>query len=826
MTKLIQSAWAKALGAIVVLALAALGSRLVLAQTRGDGEVVAEVRVTGNQVIKIEKIMTYIHTRAGHEFNKSKIYEDVERLIKSKLFKDVRLEIQKVPNGSLVTFHMYEQPNTVLDVIFRNVHHIPQKDLDEMTMAIRKGNPLNPAVNIKAARDIQDYLKMAKGRYWANVTLEEGARATDRRVVFNISEGPVLRVRSTSFVGGGELATQARLRVQIQTSRSFWGFSGIYSEAIVDGDVKKLEDYYFANGYRFAKVTRELQFSLDYSQVDVIFHIHAGVRTRIEAIEIRSLPGVEPIFSQTQLKGALPNQLHSGEWFNKGVMDLGDKSLETYIGWRGYNPKISTEVFEGSAPGLVHVVYGVEMSQSQIVKVGTDVPPPQPAKVANIYVVGNEVTQDRVILRLLGLYPGQTLRYPEVKLGEAALARSNLFEIKKEEEKPTITVLEPNDGYGVYKDILVRVKETQTGSFMVGAGINSNAGLMGNIVLNERNFDLFRPPTTLQDIWDGRAFRGAGQEFRIEAVPGTLVQRYTVSFREPYLFDRPYSLTTSFYYFERFYDEDIEERLGGRITLAHTLTNTWPDFFAKLFDGPVLQYLRESRYALSVNAGIRIEDVVVSGLTAGAPIDYTAAYGHNLVVGPRVGATWDTRDSFLRPTTGGIIDLSAEADFGSFQYQLYNITASRYFTIWERPDGSGKHVLAFRSQISFASSDTPVFDRYYAGGYGSIRGFQFRGVGPDVVNYEVGGDFMLLNSIEYQIPVVANDQFYLVAFIDSGTVQSNVEILNYRVSAGVGMRLALPMLGPLPLALDVGVPIVYAQTDHREYISFSVGFFH
>ena len=103
---------------------------------------------------------------------------------------------------------------------------------------------------------------------------------------------------------------------------------------------------------------------------------------------------------------------------------------------------------------------------------------------------------------------------------------------------------------------------------MIGAGINSNAGLMGNIVLNERNFDLFRVPTSLADIWEGRAFRGAGQEFRIEAVPGTLVQRYTVTFREPYLFDRPYSLTTSFYFFERFYDEDIEERMGGRVTLG------------------------------------------------------------------------------------------------------------------------------------------------------------------------------------------------------------------------------------------------------------------
>ena len=163
-------------------------------------------------------------------------------------------------------------------------------------------------------------------------------------------------------------------------------------------------------------------------------------------------------------------------------------------------------------------------------------------------------------------------------------------------------------------------------------------------------------------------------------------------------------------------------------------------------------------------------------------------------------------------------------DFGDYTYPLLNLTASRFFTTWQRPDGSGKQVLVLRSQISWAGSDTPVYDRYYAGGYNSIRGFEFRGVGPTQNGWEVGGMFQFLNSIEYQVPVVANDQLYFVGFVDSGTVESNVAIHNYRVSAGVGMRLAIPMLGPLPLALDFAVPIVQASWDHQQIISFSVGF--
>jgi outer membrane protein insertion porin family len=123
------------------------------------------------------------------------------------------------------------------------------------------------------------------------------------------------------------------------------------------------------------------------------------------------------------------------------------------------------------------------------------------------------------------------------------------------------------------KDILVQVQETRTGSLMFGVGVNSDAGLTGSIVLNERNFDILRPPLKPGDcIWDGgdqgygiwevggrvvyppdkfreemnaRAFRGAGQEFRIEAVPGTQSQRFSAMFREAKKPDAPSSVLPS-----------------------------------------------------------------------------------------------------------------------------------------------------------------------------------------------------------------------------------------------------------------------------------------
>jgi outer membrane protein insertion porin family len=340
---------------------------------------------------------------------------------------------------------------------------------------------------------------------------------------------------------------------------------------------------------------------------------------------------------------------------------------------------------------------------------------------------------------------------------------------------------------------------------MFGIGVNSDAGVVGSIVLNEKNFDIMRPPTSLADIFEGRAFRGAGQEFRVEAVPGQYLQRYTVSWREPFLFDTPYSLGTQAYYYQRQYNEDTETREGGRITVGHQFNRYW-----------------------SANVSMRMENVNIGGLAPWAPLAYQEVQGNNFLVGPRVGVTYDSRDSFLKPTTGYLVSGTAEYVFGDFTFPVLNLEANKYFTVWQRNDGSGKQVIAARSQISWCGSDAPVFERFYAGGFQSMRGFEFRGVGPadPLTGFKLGGDFMWLNSLEYQIPIQANDHLYWVFFVDSGTVESNVSIRDYRVSAGFGLRIVIPMMGPVPIALDFGFPIVKAPQDNQQVFSFWVGMFH
>ena len=213
----------------------------------------------------------------------------------------------------------------------------------------------------------------------------------------------------------------------------------------------------------------------------------------------------------------------------------------------------------------------------------------------------------------------------------------------------------------------------------------------------------------------------------------------------------------------------------------------------------------------------------VSNIAAGALIDYTSQDGDHFLVAPGFTVAYDTRDSFLRATEGGRVEFSFEQVMGQNVYPILNLEGSRYFTTWQRPDGSGKQVLAIHSLVSWAGAEDPVYERFFAGGYSSIRGFEFRGVGPNIDGFMVGGQFQLLNSLEYQIPLRANDNLYVVGFVDSGTVESRIGIHDYRVSAGFGLRITVPMLGPVPIALDFGFPIVKAANDRTQLFSFSIG---
>jgi len=357
-------------------------------------------------------------------------------------------------------------------------------------------------------------------------------------------------------------------------------------------------------------------------------------------------------------------------------------------------------------------------------------------------------------------------------------------------------------GQEPYVIVDVDAEETQTGRLMIGAGVNSNAGLVGNIVVDEQNFDLFRLPRSWDDVRNGTAFRGAGQRFRLEAAPGTQLQRYTATFQEPYLFDTRIGLSTSASYYTRAFYDWAESRAGGRVGLGYQFAFA-PD--------------------LSVNAGFRGESVDVFRPRVFAP-KIEEMLGTNSVYGFSGGIVHDTRDSPFLPTQGHLVTFEFEQVIGTFVYPRGILEGRQYFLLNERPDGSGRHVLSIGSVLGMSGPDTPAYDNFYAGGYNTLRGFVFRGASPRQNGAIIGGPFQWLNTVEYLFPITADDTLRGVVFTDFGTVESNVSINQMRVAPGFGLRITLPAMGPAPIALDFAVPVVYAPDDSQQLFSFFVGF--
>ncbi len=349
-------------------------------------------------------------------------------------------------------------------------------------------------------------------------------------------------------------------------------------------------------------------------------------------------------------------------------------------------------------------------------------------------------------------------------------------------------------------DVDIFPQEERTGRLMFGVGVNSNSGLVGSIVLSEQNFNIMRPPRSWQDIINGQAWRGGGQRFRLEAVPGTVVSRYMASWSDPYFMDTNYNLGVSGFYFNRFYPDWTEEREGGRISVGRQ--------FTPFFSG---------------NVALRLENVHLSNPDKPTPSILTEALGDNFLSTIRFSLVHDTRDSAFLPASGHKVELSYEQAFGEFNYPRFEVDGRQFYTLYSRADGGGRHILSLSGNLGWTGNDTPIFERFYAGGYQTFRGFAFRGVSPREFGVRTGGEWLALGSIEYMIPLVASDMMQAVVFSDFGTVENNVSFSDFRITAGAGLRVTVPAMGPVPLAFDFAFPVASQKFDNEQVFSFYVG---
>ncbi|OYP28997.1 BamA/TamA family outer membrane protein [Rhodopirellula sp. MGV] len=353
-------------------------------------------------------------------------------------------------------------------------------------------------------------------------------------------------------------------------------------------------------------------------------------------------------------------------------------------------------------------------------------------------------------------------------------------------------------------DLLINGFPARTGRIMLGGAVNSDAGVTGQITIDERNFDISRWPRSFSDLFSGTAFRGAGQTFRLEAAPGSVFDRYSLQFADPNLFGYlPISFSASGFLYDRRFNDWDEERLGAKVSLGYRIT---PD--------------------LSLAVGVGGQNVDISRLRLpGVSAELDALVGDNELYTGNITLTHNTRDNPIQPSEGHYFQFKFEEAFGDFDYARFELEYRTYWLLAERADGSGKQTISYSTQFGYSGDDTPIFEHFFAGGYATLRGFNFRGAGPVAGGrngIQVGGQFEWLNSVEYMFPITADDAFRGVLFCDFGTVEESVKLDSdtFRVSPGVGFRVAIPALGPAPLAFDFAFPVNKGEFDDERMFSF------
>ncbi|MCP4710773.1 MAG: outer membrane protein assembly factor BamA [Planctomycetes bacterium] len=732
---------------------------------------IRQVKIQGNQAVSSDRIFGVVRSRSGAVFNEQLISEDARRIVNLPQVAQVDWEASIVGSEVDVTFIIEESAS------MQSVKFVGNKSMKEAKLRKELDFGADEFLDdylIQQGADILEDFYHGKGYYFAHVTAEKHLAGEQWQVLYEIYEGSKVRINKIRFENN-ESYGALKLKSKIQTKGYFPIFSkGVLDDEKLQQDCMSLQGFYQEEGYLDAEVFCELKPSKDQTQVEVVFVVEEAVPYKVGTI----LFSGNSDLPADQLMESVG--LEQGQVLSQKRRLFAERAVKRVYGELGY---IYTTVFAEpqftDREGDVNVVFNIVEDEK--------------FSLGQLLIQGNDKTKDKVIRRAFDFYdfmPGGLYNTDAMERARNQLLASRMF--------GSVNVTPSGIGAN-QRDALVTVTEADTGMFTFGVGVDTNSGVIGNVGIEQQNFDATRPPKSAREFLTGQSFTGGGQRLRFQFSPGTRVTTGHVNFYEPYLFDQPFYLDTDLMLYRRWRESYLEGRRGGHVTVGHRFSNQF-----------------------SADVSLRAEKVKVSNLDRGAPADVWDVKGDNFLTSVKLGLNYRQTDNIYRPTDGYRMSTSYEqvgALGGEFAYGAVSGSVSYYRTVYmdltER-----KTVWSSNVRGSQIIGDAPVFERFYAGGIGTLRGFDYRGVSPrgGAVDDPVGSDFLVLAGTEITHPFL-EDVIYGKLFCDTGLVEEGP----YRVAVGFGLELWIPAM-PVPMQFNFGFPVLFDDKDEREVFSFSMGF--
>jgi len=713
---------------------------------------VFRIDIEGNAIVSDATIVSKIKIRAGQPCNENIINEDVKNLYATGFFETVEAEKKDASEGVVILFKVREKP-VLKKIIIEGMRFIRKGNIEE-AIDIKEGSFVDEVKIKEAVRKIKD-LYNAKGFSQAEVTykisfVDDGNEVEVRLAV---NEKGVLKVRGVKVLGN-KIISASRI-IKLMKTKKAWLFNrGVFKKEVLEDDIKRISDFYKLEGFSDALVDIDVEYLAKgvYLSVNVI----EGQRYYVGKITVE---GVEEIPSYVVF---LAMELKQGSIYSEQAVYVDSSRIrEVYVD-RGYIfSQIEPLSLLNPTTGAIDIAYRV---------VENDI-----AYIEDISIKGNVKTKDKVIRRELRVYPGERFDGKKIRKSKERLDNLGFFEEIRFGTEPGSKA---ND-----VDLVVDVKEAKTGYFSFGGGYSSIDQFMGFVEIRQRNFD-YRNFST---------FTGAGQDLSVILSMGTLTKRYQLSFTNPWIFDKPVSFGFDGYRRGHSQDDNVgyayeEDVKGGLLRLGREFDDHWKGGLA-----------------------YRFENVTISDVVSGASQALYDEEGSADLSSGEAQLSYDSRDNVFNPLKGIYVSNIFQIFGGPFAGDKDFIKCFSRVSFYTPMPNESVVEIRLRGGIASEFGDTskiPIYERFFAGGASTVRGYQERKVGPIDKSTEdpVGGNRMLIGNIEYTYPLA--DFLKAATFFDIGKVwggeTSDVDESGFMFSVGLGFRVNTP-IGPV--SVDYGWPL-------------------
>ncbi len=731
---------------------------------------IQDIRIEGLQRTEPGTVLATVPFRVGENYTDEKGTLAIRNLFALGLFKDVRIEV----NAAVVVVIVEERP------IIGAVDFVGIKEFDKDTLrkalkdiGLAEGRPYDKALTDRAEQELKrQYIN--KSLYGAEVV--STVTPSDRNRVnlnFTVVEGDVARIKSLRIVGA-KVFDESTLKDQMDLSEpnymSWYTKADRYSQAKLNADLETLKSYYLSRGY--------LEFRVDSTQVAI------SANKQDISITVNVTEGNSFVVSRIMLEGYYLGRdsefkslisIKPGQPYNHADVVQTTKAFSDYFGNFGFAfARVEPRTEVDRATNQVQVVLQADPSRR--------------AYVRRINISGNDRTKDDIIRREFRQMESSWYDGDRIRLSRDRVDRLGYF------TEVTIDTQEV-PGSPDQVDINLKVTEKPTGSLQLGAGFSSAEKLFLSFGISQENFF------------------GTGNSLGIQVNTSKYNRVLNISTTDPYFTEDGVSRSLNAYHrSSKPYLVD-----SGNYSLGTSgLGITFGIPFAEIDTVFVSAAFEQTK----INTGANIPT---------AYTNYIKEFGATSQAIPlSIGWARDSRDSLLAPNKGRLVKLNGEVGVGDTRYYRNNAQFQEFFPLGK------KYTFAINAELGYgegmSGKNYPVFKNYYAGGLGSVRGFQQGSLGPKDTGCvssgwcPVGGSKKLLLNTEFYVPFpgVGNDRtLRLYSFIDAGNVfDDSIDVDQLRSSFGVGLSWISPV-GPLRFAM--AKPIRKFEGDRMQSFQFQIG---